>query len=193
MNKKMNTRKLVLCALLMALILLLTMTPLGYITIPPVSITTIHVPVMVGAALLGPAYGAFLGLVFGISSVIRAFMVPTAMSAIIIQSAVSTMLVLVVPRIICGWVPGLIFRAMARRGRPVLGAGVSAAAGTLTNTVLFLGMFLLTNPGQTAWLAPLIGGIVLTNSVPETIVAVAVSMGVYRAGRRYFQREMNSL
>ena len=58
-------------ALLTAIVILMAFTPLGYLRIGITQITFIVVPVAVGAVLLGPKAGAFLGLVFGISSLMR--------------------------------------------------------------------------------------------------------------------------
>ena len=49
MEKRNDTRRLVLYALFVALIFLLGLTPLGYIYLPIAAITTVHIPVIVGA------------------------------------------------------------------------------------------------------------------------------------------------
>lgn len=68
-------RDSVFCAILMALILLMTFVPqLGYITINAVPITIIHIPVIVGGIILGRKYGLILGIVFGLGSMTRSFM-----------------------------------------------------------------------------------------------------------------------
>ena len=54
-------------ALLIALILLMSFTPIGYLQTPwGLQITFIVVPVAIGAVVLGPGAGAALGLVFAI-------------------------------------------------------------------------------------------------------------------------------
>jgi len=52
----------------------LSMTPIGYIPIPflGISATTMHIPVIIGAILGGPVIGTFVGIIFGISSLLRA-------------------------------------------------------------------------------------------------------------------------
>jgi len=68
-------RKMVLAAILIAIIILMTFVPqLGYITIFAVPITIIHIPVIIGGILLGRKYGLILGLVFGLGSMTRSFM-----------------------------------------------------------------------------------------------------------------------
>lgn len=67
MNKnKFSTKYLVEMALLVAIILLMAFTPIGYIKTAGLEITLIVVPVAVGAVTLGPTAGAILGGVFGI-------------------------------------------------------------------------------------------------------------------------------
>ena len=64
-------RRMVLLAMFSAIIVLLGITPLGLIPITPLmKATTLHIPVIIGAILLGPADGAILGGVFGIMSFI---------------------------------------------------------------------------------------------------------------------------
>ena len=61
-------------ALLSALIVLLAFVPyIGYIKLPILAIqaTTIHIPVIIGSVVLGPKKGAFLGGLFGLTSLIN--------------------------------------------------------------------------------------------------------------------------
>ena len=64
-----RTRDMVMMAALVAIMLLMTVVPvLGYIPLGFMNATIIHIPVIVGAILLGPKKGAVLGLVFGFTS-----------------------------------------------------------------------------------------------------------------------------
>ena len=72
-QKKFSTKYLVEMALLVAIILIMAFTPIGYIRTAGLEITLIVVPVAVGAVTLGPAAGAILGGVFGITSFIQCF------------------------------------------------------------------------------------------------------------------------
>jgi uncharacterized membrane protein len=75
MNTTTNfrTNRMVQLALFTAIILLMTFTPIGYIKIPGLglAITLLVVPVTVGAIVLGPVNGAFLGGVFGVTSFVQ--------------------------------------------------------------------------------------------------------------------------
>ena len=77
---KKDTHWLVGVAMMAAIVVLLANTPLGLINIPPIKATTIHIPVIVGAILLGPMAGGVLGGVFGICSVISNTIAPVPAS-----------------------------------------------------------------------------------------------------------------
>ena len=81
MNKqKKDTRWSVTVALMMAIVILLANTPLGMIQLPVVKATTVHIPVIIGAIVLGPMAGAILGATFGVCSLISNTMAPTLLS-----------------------------------------------------------------------------------------------------------------
>ena len=79
-TKKHNTSWMVSVALMAAIVIVLANTPLGMIQLPIIKATTVHIPVILGAILLGPAAGAILGGVFGICSLISNTMAPTLLS-----------------------------------------------------------------------------------------------------------------
>ena len=69
--KNERTYELVLTALFTAIIVIMAFTPLGYIPLVVINATVIHIPVILGALFLGPKKGAFLGFVFGLTSLIN--------------------------------------------------------------------------------------------------------------------------
>lgn len=71
---------MVTVALMMAIVILLANTPLGLIQLPIIKATTVHIPVIVGAIVLGPLAGGILGATFGICSLISNTMAPTLLS-----------------------------------------------------------------------------------------------------------------
>ena len=77
---KKDTRYLVSVALMAAIVIVLANTPLGMIQLPIIKATTVHIPVILGAILLGPGAGAILGAVFGICSLVSNTMAPTLLS-----------------------------------------------------------------------------------------------------------------
>lgn len=76
-TKKHDTRWMVSVALMAAIVIVLANTPLGMIQLPIIKATTVHIPVILGAILLGPGAGAILGAVFGICSLVSNTMAPT--------------------------------------------------------------------------------------------------------------------
>ena len=60
----MDRKKIVFLAeiaILAALVLLLSFTPLGYLRIGPLSLSLLMIPVAIGAVVMGPLAGAILG------------------------------------------------------------------------------------------------------------------------------------
>ena len=60
-------------AILIAIMIILAFTPLGYLKFGLIEITLMVIPVAVGAIVLGPLCGAILGGVFGLTSFIQCF------------------------------------------------------------------------------------------------------------------------
>ena len=79
-EQRKDTRWMVSVALMAAIIIVLANTPLGMIQLPIIKATTVHIPVIIGAVLLGPSAGAILGAVFGICSLVSNTMAPTLLS-----------------------------------------------------------------------------------------------------------------
>ncbi len=77
-KNRLHTRSMTILAMFIAIILVMTFVPyLGYIQIPNFpSILLIHIPVLIGGAILGRNAGMILGLVFGIGSLLKALYSP---------------------------------------------------------------------------------------------------------------------
>lgn len=80
MKKNAKYYKFTLMALFAAITLIMGFTPLGYIPLPFIKMTVIHIPVILGSVLLGPQYGAGLGALFGLTSLINNTMMPAVTS-----------------------------------------------------------------------------------------------------------------
>ena len=63
-RKKMDTRYMATLAMFCGILLVMGATGIGFIPLPVIKATTMHIPVILGAILLGPAAGAVLGGVF---------------------------------------------------------------------------------------------------------------------------------
>lgn len=139
-----NTYKMVQLALFIAIIILMDVTKLGYIIKPGMSITLLVIPVTVGAIVLGPAQGAILGAVFGLTSFAQCFGSDPVGVALLAYNPIGTFIMTVLPRILMGLLTGLIFKALKKidktRG---ISYAVASLAGPALNTVLFLTAMIL--------------------------------------------------
>ena len=144
--KKDRIIRLTQLGLLSAIVWIMAFTPLGYLKTAGLEITFIMIPVCVGAILLGPAGGAILGLEFGITSFVQCFGLSVFGTALFSINPVFTFIVCIVPRVLAGWIPGLVFRAFQRAHHPLkapIPHVVSSLAGALSNTVFFMGALVL--------------------------------------------------
>ena len=147
MKQKNNTRNLAMGAVFVALILLLGLVPvLGYI--PVIQITSVHLPVVLGAALMGPKWGGILGFFFGLTSFYSAMVRPDPIWSPLFTPFYKvgdfggnawSLVICFVPRILCGVVAGLVFQALKNSRAPrALSLTLSGILGTFTNTLLVL-------------------------------------------------------
>ena len=140
-NTSSKVRETALTAVLAAIVLLMAFTPLGYLRVGPVSITFLVIPVVIGGMTLGPVRGGFLGAVFGATSFAQCFMGDPFGAALVSLSPMATAVACFVPRILIGVVAGLLFPALHKLTRNnAVSFIVTSVAGTLTNTILFVGM-----------------------------------------------------
>lgn len=99
--KKLDVKHLAILAMFVALMVILGFTPIGLIRLGFCNATTLCIPVVTGAILLGWKDGLFLGAVFGTISLIGAFgTAPSALMAPIVSgSPVLAVLICYVPRL----------------------------------------------------------------------------------------------
>jgi len=186
-----KTRRLTQLALLVAIMLVLAFTPLGYLKLgPALEITFMTIPVAVGAILLGPASGAFLGGVFGLTSFIQCFGMSQFGATLLGIDAVRTFLVCMVSRVLMGWLCGLIFKALHKLDKTrFLSYAAASLSAAVLNTVFFMGLLMLLF-GQTDFILNMRGGMNLIaflaafvgiNGLVEAIVAFALGTAISKA------------
>lgn len=137
--------EMTLNALLATLIILMTFTPIGYIPIGPVKMTLITLPVAVGSIVLGWKSGLILGGVFGLTSFYTCFGMDALGNIFLGINPVYTFIMCVFPRLLCGMLPALIYKAISANGtkRTMLAISVAGASTAIINTVFFLGLMWL--------------------------------------------------
>jgi uncharacterized membrane protein len=162
-----RTRKIVVTGALGAVAILLGLTHWGFIPwFGGISLTIMQVPVIIGAILEGPLVGAGIGLIFGLFSLVQAAVAPTSPGDVVFTNP----LISVLPRLFIGPVAWLIWTSLKKV--PVVALIISGLAGSLTNTVLVLGMFGIY--GIYSW--PVLGGIALANGLPEAGVSAVITV-----------------
>lgn len=137
LGARFNVRQITVVGILSSLSIVLGMTPLGFIPIPPVNATIMHIPVIIGAILEGPIVGAMIGLIFGIFSAIRAITNPSAVSFVFLNPIVS-----VLPRVLVGITSYYVFNIIKSKNTS-LKIAAGAIVGSLTNTIGVLGFIYL--------------------------------------------------
>ncbi len=136
---RVNSRRIAVTGVLSAFSILLSLIPsLGYIPVPPLTITTMHIPVIIAGILEGPVVGGFVGLIFGLSSMYTAATIFAGMpTAFVFLNP----LVSVLPRILIGIAAHYAYSGINKlTKKKSLAIITSALAGTLTNTIGVLGM-----------------------------------------------------
>ncbi len=133
--------EMTMTAFLAALIILMTFTPIGYIPLGPVKMTLLTLPVAVGSVVLGWRSGLILGTVFGLTSFYTCFGLDLVGVGLLAINPFLTFVMCVVPRVLCGYLPALIYKALSANGtkRIMLAIPVAAASVAIINTLLFLG------------------------------------------------------
>jgi uncharacterized membrane protein len=140
---KTNTLYMAQVALLSAIIIIMAFTPLGYLRTPALSITFLTVPVAVGAIILGPKAGAILGAVFGLTSFTMAVTAGGFAGMLLQINPLGTLFTCLVPRILEGFLCGVIFQALHRIGLKKASYFIASLSCPLLNTILFMSSIVL--------------------------------------------------
>ncbi|MEQ8197497.1 MAG: ECF transporter S component [Clostridiaceae bacterium] len=180
---KMNTRKLVTTGMLTGITVFLGLTGLGFIQIPPVKATIMHIPVIIGAIIEGPVVGASVGLCFGLFSMYQNFTAPGPTSFIFWNPIIA-----ILPRVLIGLVSYYVY-ALLKSRLPKISIGIAAIAGTLTNTFLVLGLTYIIYAARFAQTikvdASLVGKTIATigvvNGIPEALISAFIVIPVVTA------------
>lgn len=197
-QKKMDTRYMALLAMLCGVLLVMGMTGIGFIPLPVIKATTMHIPVILGAILLGPKAGAVLGAVFGFCSIwantttpgLLSFAFSPFMTTEGLPGVAKSLWIALGCRILFGWLAGIfwiLFRKILKKEYAAL--PVTAAVATICHTLLVMGSiyFLLSQQYAAAKnvalsaVFGLIMGTVTASGIPEAIVAAILVTVVGKA------------
>lgn len=184
-KKPFDTRRMVTLAMLCAVLLVMSFTPLGYLNIGPLAITLNMIPVGIGAIALGPVGGMILGGIFGLTSFLQCigFGGTSAMGVILFEiSPLFAFIQRFLPRVLVGLLCGSIFRGVKKLFGSTAACFVTGFFAAFLNTLLFL-LALVLLFGRTEYLQGLMGGqsvimfmcsFVTINAVVEMIASTLV-------------------
>lgn len=136
--------RMVQMTILIAIVLLMSFTPLGFLRTAGLEVSLLTIPVVIGAMVLGPVTGAVLGAVFGLVSFWQCFGMSQFGVMLISINPFFTFLVCVPTRILMGWLTGVIFRAVYRVDKTkTVSYFIGGLVGAFLNSLFFMGMLVL--------------------------------------------------
>ena len=204
-KQKHDTRWMVSVALMAAIIIVLANTPLGMIQLPIIKATTVHIPVIIGAVLLGPSAGAILGAVFGICSLVSNTMAPTLLSFAFspfmstsgLPGALKAIWISVGCRILIGVAAGWLWILFSKlKVNQLVALPVVGFIGSMVNTVTVMGSIYLLFAQQYAdakdvavsavW--GLIMGTVTASGIPEAVAAAILVLALGKVLIQVFKK-----
>jgi uncharacterized membrane protein len=168
-EKGFSVRKIVISGVLAAIAILLGVTRLGFIPVPNLAgnATIMHVPAIIGGVMEGWLVGGIVGTIFGLFSFLQAT-----------TPLFKDPLVAVLPRIFIGITSYFTYAAL-KKVNEYVALIVAAVVGTLTNTVLVLGMAVIRGYLPMAAIPPII-----PQAIAEVIIAAIVTVAVVVAWKR---------
>ena len=190
-----KTQSMVKLALFAGIIVVLSMTPLGYIPLGVIKATTVHIPVILGSILLGWKAGAVLGGIFGLTSLVVNTITPSLTSFVFTPfysldgsgGSLWSLVVCFVPRILVGILPYFIYRGIQKlHGSDIVSLGIAGFLGSMTNTLLVMNLIYLlfgerwgaAKQISSDLIYKTILGVIAANGIPEAIVAAVITAAV---------------
>ena len=172
-NKKVQ--EITLISVFAALIVVIASVPmLGFIQIGIISLTIIHIPVLIGGIFGGRKVSIALGIVFGLSSLIVALTRPVSPIDILFQNP----LISVLPRVLFGWILYEMYVGFNKIIPNKFAAiSVTMVLSTFVHTILVLIPLFLIGGGAGYFgdkLVPFIFGVIAANGIWEMLAALLI-------------------
>lgn len=183
-----DTRYMALLSMLCAVLLVMGLTGIGFIPLPVIKATTMHIPVILGAVLLGPGAGGILGGVFGLCSIWANTTTPSLLSFAFSPFMTTEGLIGVAKslwigmgcRILLGVFAGLIWKLFKKLiKKDYIALAITSAISSMIHTILVMGSIYVLLAEQyaaakNAALSAVFGLIMTTvtaSGIPEAIAA----------------------
>lgn len=197
-KSRVETRYMAMLAMLCGILLVMGVTGIGFIPLPVIKATTMHIPVILGAILLGPGAGAVLGAVFGLCSIwvnttspgLLAFAFSPFMTNEGLVGVVKSLWIALGCRILLGVIAGWLWRLLQRwLHKDYIALPVTAAAASICHTLLVMGsiyvllaqQYAATKNVAVTAVFGLIMGTVTAAGIPEAIAAAVLVTVVGKA------------
>lgn len=206
---KHDVRWMVCVALMAAVVIVLANTPLGMIQLPVIKATTVHIPVILGAILLGPLAGGILGGVFGICSLLSNTMAPTLLSfafspflsATGLPGVLKALWISVGCRILIGVAAGWLWKLFSKiRLNQTAALPIVGFAGAMINTLLvmtsiyfmFAREYAAANEVGITAVWGLIMGTITASGIPEAIASAVLVLALGKALLKFMKQTARS-
>ena len=203
-QKKQDTRWMVSVALMAAIVIVLANTPLGMIQLPIIKATTVHIPVIIGAILLGPKAGAILGFVFGMCSMLSNTMAPTLLSFAFspflsttgIPGALKAIWVSVGCRMLIGIAAGWLWIIFSKlKANQTIALPIVGFIGSMVNTIavmvsiyfLFAQQYAQAKEVAITAVWGLIMGTITASGIPEAVAAAVLVLALGKVLLKVFK------
>ena len=187
-ERKIDTRYLATLAMLCAILIVMGVSGIGFIPLPLIKATTMHIPVILGAILLGPNAGAVLGAVFGLFSIWTNTVTPSIISFAFspfmttdgMPGVLKSIWIALCCRILFGYLAGWLWKLAKNTKLPNLATlPIVSALATVSHTLLVMGSIYVLLADQYAQaknvamsaVFGLIMGTVTASGIPEAIAA----------------------
>lgn len=131
-QKKFDTRTLAIGAVLTAIVIVLQYLG-SFIHFGPFSVSLVLLPIVLGAAICGPAISTWLGLVFGIIVLISG-----DAAAFLAVNVPGTIITVLLKGALAGLVAGVIYNTLQKVANEYVATIVAAIACPVVNTGIFL-------------------------------------------------------
>lgn len=185
---KLDTRYMATLAMFCGVLLVMGVTGIGFIPMPVIKATTMHIPVILGAVLLGPGAGAVLGGVFGLCSIwvntttpnLLSFAFSPFMTQEGLPGVLKSLWIALGCRILLGVIAGWLWKLLKKViKQDYVALAVTAAVSTLCHTILVMGSIYILLAQQYAEaknvaitaVFGLVMGTVTASGIPEAIAA----------------------
>jgi uncharacterized membrane protein len=197
-ERRKKTLSLVQLSILIAIILIMAFTPLGYLKIGAVSITFLTLPVSIGAIIGGVGYGAILGAAFGLTSFMQCFGLDAFGTMLMGINPVLTFIMCMLPRIAMGILVALIFKALQNADKKqILSYSIANLSGAVLNTIFFVSLLVLFFGTDTGVLTALgsdsilgiIGVLITFNAAIEAVVCLILGTAVSRVLMHFIKKD----